>query len=68
LVLSVAPYLVGALELGFVPGRLVGDGFHQLGMAGIGVAIGLLFLPGVAVRRPSANSAGAIRGERVNSQ
>lgn len=56
LVLALAPYLVGALEVGFVPGRLVGDGFHQLGMAGMGVALAVLFLPAPRLRPPAVEA------------
>jgi len=42
--LAVAPYLIVILEWDFVPDRLVGDGFHQVGMLGIGAALALLVL------------------------
>lgn len=44
ILLAVAPYLIVVLELTFVPDRLVGDGFHQLGMLGIGAALAILVL------------------------
>lgn len=44
ILLAVAPYLVVVLEWEFVPDRLIGDGFHQLGMLGIGAALAILVL------------------------
>jgi hypothetical protein len=44
LVLAFAPYIVSVLEWAFFPDRLVGDGFHQLGVAGFGLAVGLLLI------------------------
>ena len=42
--LAVAPYLIVVREWEFVPDRLIGDGFHQLGMLGIGAALAILVL------------------------
>lgn len=44
LALAAAPYLIGGLELNVVPDRLLGDGFHQMGMLGIGAALGILVI------------------------
>jgi hypothetical protein len=40
--LAVAPYLIVVQGWDFVPDRLVGDGFHQVGMLGLGAALALL--------------------------
>ncbi|MGH2547364.1 MAG: hypothetical protein ACRDXD_00515 [Acidimicrobiia bacterium] len=39
--LAVAPYVTEVFGVPWFPERLVGEGFHQLGMAGLGLAIGL---------------------------
>lgn len=41
-VLAVAPFIIARLGWDFFPDRLVGDGFHQLGMAGVGLALGVI--------------------------
>ncbi|HEU4916671.1 MAG TPA: hypothetical protein VFV13_08925 [Acidimicrobiia bacterium] len=48
ILLAVAPYLIVVREWDFVPDRLVGDGFHQIGMLGIGAALAILALGFVA--------------------
>lgn len=40
--LAVAPYTIVVLDWSFVPERLVGEGFHQIGMVGIGAAVAVL--------------------------
>jgi hypothetical protein len=40
--LAFAPYAIVVLEWSFVPERLVGEGFHQIGMVGIGTSLAVL--------------------------
>ena len=42
--LAFASYAITVLDLSFVPDRLVGEGFHEMGMLGLGVALVLLIL------------------------